>query len=493
MVIIHGDRVGILEHLNLSHTLKTKHTFRRFGWLALACCHLIPSTQLAAQNLDRQDRPNIVFIMADDLGPGWVDFDGSSPAINTPNLERLADSGMVFTQAYAAATVCSPTRAACITGMSPAQIGLTTHIPGKAGNERPAPKGGPRDAETLYQLPLELPSYARELKKLGYATAFVGKWHLAGTGSISTKDGVVDSRYHPEHFGFDSNIGGCAYGQPKSWFDPYRNATIANRQKGEYLTDRLGDEAVAFIEANTSAGSVQGVDRPFHLTLWPYSVHTPFRAPKELIQKNDGKVYLAMLESLDMAVGKVLDTLKATGTIDNTLVVFYSDNGGHVPTDWLHDKKGSLFEGGIRVPMAVSWPGVIEGGTDCDEPINSMDFFPTFVHAAGGSTEGISQLEGLDLRPLFDGADSLERDALYWHYPHNRPDVELFMGSVILEGGWKLYEGYSVMPDALYNLKEDPMEKKNLLSSNPEMADRLRKKLNRWLDDVDGKMPPSTH
>ena len=176
-------------------------------------------------------KPNIVFIMADDLGPGWVDFDGSNPEINTPNLERLAESGMVFTKAYAAATVCSPTRAACITGMSPAQIGLTTHIPGIAGRERPAPKGGPRDAETLKHLPLDLPSYARELKKQGYATGFLGKWHLAGEGSVRTKNGIVNSDWHPEHYGFDSNIGGCAYGQPKSWFDPYRNGTIPNRKK----------------------------------------------------------------------------------------------------------------------------------------------------------------------------------------------------------------------------------------------------------------------
>lgn len=426
--------------------------------------------------------------MADDLGAGWVDFDGSNPKLNTPNLERLADSGMVFTQAYAAATVCSPTRAACITGMSPAQIGLTTHIPGKAGNERKAPKGGPRDAPSLNHLPLELPSYARELKKLGYRTAFIGKWHLAGEGSVGTKDGTVDSRYHPEHFGFDINIGGNATGQPKSWFDPYRNGTIQDREKGEYLTDRLGDEAAAFIQS-----SVQGKNQPFHLTFWPYQVHTPIRAPEDLVKKNGGDKYAAMIESMDIAIGKVLDALEATGTRDNTMIVFYSDNGGWKATSWLHDKKGSMLEGGIRVPMAVSWPGVIKGGTTSEEPINSMDFFPTFVHAAGGSTESISQLEGLDLKPVFEGADSLDRDALYWHYPHNRPDVKLFMGSVILEGDWKLYDGYSVMPDALFNLKDDPMEKNNLLSGNPELADRLRKKLHLWLDQVDGKMPPSAH
>ncbi|WP_162025304.1 MULTISPECIES: sulfatase [unclassified Lentimonas] len=464
--------------------MKTKKILQGLVCLGLACNPLVATSQHAAQQplQQAQEKPNIVFIMVDDLGPGWVDFDGSQPKINTPNLERLADTGMVFNQAYAAATVCSPTRAACITGMSPGQIGLTTHIPGKAGNERKGPKGGPRDAPSLKHLPLDLPSYARELKKQGYATAFIGKWHLAGEGSIRTKDGIVDSRYHPEHYGFDSNIGGCAYGQPKSWFDPYRNGTIENGVKGTYLTDRLGDEAVKFIRANK--------DQPFHLSLWPYNVHTPIQAPKELVQKNGGDKYLAMLESMDAAVGKVLDVLEETGTRDNTMVIFYSDNGGWKPINWLADKKGSLREGGVRVPMAVSWPGVIEPGTSTDTPINSMDFFPTFVHAAGGSTAEIPQLEGVDLKPLFQGADKLDRDALYWHFPHNRPDVKYYMGSTILMGDWKLYQGYSTIPDALFNLKDDPMEKNNVLSSNPELAERLRAKLNAYLVSIDAKMPP---
>lgn len=202
--------------------------------------------------------PNIVFIMADDLGPDWVDYDDSNPEINTPNLQRLAETGMVFTKAYAACSVCSPTRAACMTGMSPAQIGMTTHIPGKPYNGRPGPKGGPRDAESAKHLDPKLPSYARELKKQGYVTGFIGKWHLAGEGSVRTKNGIVNRAWHPENYGFDSNLGGCAYGQPKSWFAPYRNGTIPNNpEKGTYLTDYLGDRAAAFIKANK--------DKPFHL------------------------------------------------------------------------------------------------------------------------------------------------------------------------------------------------------------------------------------
>ena len=428
------------------------------------------------------EKPNIVFIMADDLGPGWVDLDGSDPKINTPNLEKLAGSGMVFNQAYAAASVCSPTRAACITGMSPAQIHLTTHIPGVAGRRHRPPQGGPADAASINQLPLELPSYARELKKLGYATGFMGKWHLAGEGSTKAKNGIIDSRFHPEHFGFDSNLGGCAMGQPKSWFDPYRNGTIENRKKGEYLTDRLGDEAADFIRSKK--------DGPFHLSLWFYSVHTPIKAPKDLVKKNGGDAYLAMLESMDAAVGKVIDALEETGTLDNTLLIFYSDNGGHIATEWLAEKKGSLLEGGLRVPMVVSWPGVISPNTKTDVPVTSTDFFPTFVNAAGGSVKKLRQLEGADLMPLFQGADALERDAIYWHYPHNRDGVEYDMGSAILSGDWKLYQGYGIVDDALFNLKEDPMESQNMIHEQSDVTNRLRGKLMNWLKSVEATRPP---
>ena len=427
--------------------------------------------------------PNIVFIMADDMGAGWVDFDGTHDDINTPHLQRIAEEGMMFSRAYAAASVCSPTRAACITGMSPAQIGLTTHIPGKAGKRHKPRKGGPVDAPSLNALPLDLPSYARELKKLGYTTGFLGKWHLAGEGSVDTTDGIVDSQYHPEHYGFDSNIGGCAYGQPKQWFDPYKNGNITDQKKKQYLTDRLGDEAVAFIKAHK--------DQPFHLSLWFYSVHTPIKAPKALVKKNGGDAYLAMHECLDNAVGKVLDTLDSAGLRDNTLLVFYSDNGGHKPTSWLAEKKGSLLEGGLRVPMAVRWPGVIAEGSKSAEPVTSMDFFPTFVHAAGGSTQDIPQLEGVDLLPLFKGEAKLDRDFLYWHYPHNRNGVKYNMGSVVMSREWKFYQGLGIVPDALFNLDHDPLEKRNVLAKNRRVANHLRGQLNEWLTKVDAKMPPT--
>ncbi|MDQ8183504.1 sulfatase [Pelagicoccus sp. SDUM812005] len=433
-----------------------------------------------------ENRPNIVFIMADDLGPGWVDLTGSSEKINTPNLERLARSGMVFTKAYAAAPVCSPTRAACITGMSPARVGYTTHAPGmglekylwKNGGRG---KGGPVDAESREFIPFEFPSYARELKRLGYATGFFGKWHLAGEGSVSRPDGVVNAAWHPEHYGFDVNVGGCAYGQPKSWFDPYRNATIEGRAEGEYLTDRLGDEAAEFIRANQEG--------PFHVTLWLYSVHTPIRAPADLVEKNGGDAYLAMLESMDTAVGKVIAALEETGSLENTLLVFYSDNGGWKPTEGLAEEKGSLLEGGVRVPMVVSWPKVIEPASESSVPVTSMDFFPTFVNAAGGDAGRFKELDGLDLMPLFEGGSDLGREALYWHFPHHRKGIDYMMGSSILEGDWKLYLGYAETGDALFNLRKDPGETNNVLDENPEHAYRLKKKLDAWLLQSGARMP----
>ena len=207
------------------------------------------------------------------------------------------------------------------------------------------------------------------------------------------------------------------------------------------------------------------------------------------MRKNGGKKYNAMIESLDNAVGKVIDALDATQTRDNTLLVFYSDNGGHIPTPWLADKKGSLLEGGLRVPMVVSWPDVIEARTTCDQPVTSMDFFPTFVHAAGGSTAEFKTLEGLDLKPLFEGSNKLERDALYWHFPHNRIKVKRYMGGTILEGDWKYYQGYGLIEDALFNLNSDPMEQSNVINDNPELAEKLKKKFNQWLTKVSAKMP----
>ncbi len=431
-------------------------------------------------------QPNIVFIMADDLGVGWVDYFGTNEKLKTPNLERLAKSGMIFNKAYAAAPVCSPTRASCITGQTPAKVGLTTHAPGiglesylkRSGG---LGKGGAVDAETAAFLPKDAPSYARELKKLGYSTAFFGKWHLAGEGSLKTSDGIINKEWHPENYGFDINMGGCAYGQPRSYFDPYRNGTIENRKQGEYLTERLGDEAADHIRKHHK--------ELFHVTLWLYSVHTPFKAPKSLVQQNGGDTFLAMVESMDRAVGKVIDALEETGTLDNTLFVFYSDNGGHKPTEGLAEKKGSLLEGGIRVPMVVSWPGKIKAGTTTDEPVSSIDLLPTFVNAAGGDASKMKEIEGKDLAPLFEGKKKLGREALYFHFPHNRHGLKYIMGSVIIEGEWKLYKGYGETKTALFNLKKDPQEKSNIIEENKSIADRLDKKLNAWLTKVDAKMP----
>ena len=196
-----------------------------------------------------------------------------------------------------------------------------------------------------------------------------------------------------------------------------------------------------------------------------------------------------MLESMDLAIGRILDSLEETKLTQNSLVIFYSDNGGHKATKWLAEKKGSLLEGGLRVPMIATWPKVIKGETTTAEPVTSMDFFPTFVHMAGGDTSDIKQLEGLDLMPLFKGAHQLDRESLFWHYPHNRKGVKYNMGGVILSRDWKYYNGYGVQPDALFNLKDDPMEQKNLIKNNSERAAEMLEKHTAWLTKVGAKMP----
>jgi len=433
-------------------------------------------------------KPNIVFIMADDLGPGWVDYLGTNPKIKTPNLERLAKNGMVFNKAYASAPVCSPTRASCITGKTPASLKLTVHLPGvdmmsylrKRGG---LGKGGSGivDADFVDHIPKDVPTYASELKKLGYQTAFIGKWHIAGVGGLRSRNGVLNPEWLPDHYGFDINIAGASFGQPKSWFSPYQNASIENGPKGEYLTNRLGDEAVKYIKENH--------EKPFHVSLWLYSVHTPIKAPSELVQSNGGDAYLAMLECMDNAVGKVIKVLEETNTLDNTIICFYSDNGGDKPTEWLAEKKGSLLEGGLRVPMVVSWPGVTKKGTTCDVPVTTMDFMPTFINAGGGDASKIKGLEGLDLKPLLQGKKTLKREALYWHYPHNRHEVNYYMGSSVLKGDWKFFKGYGKTKDALFNIKEDPLEKKNVINENTELAQKMEKELAEWLKEVDANMP----
>lgn len=438
---------------------------------------------VACQKQQEADLPNIVLIVVDDLGYSDVGYMKQQPAIRTPNIDKLARSGMVFSDAYAAAPVCSPTRASLMTGKYPATLKLTCHIPGM-GMEKYLEKLSKgrklREAYFLDHLPEEEVTIAEVLKERAYVTGYIGKWHLGGDGSIHTKDGIVNAAYHPEKQGYDVNIGGCAYGQPKSYFDPYKNGTLKDRQEGEYLTDRLGDEAVQFME--------QHKEQAFFLNLATYTVHTPLRAPAETVEKYDGNTYYAMIEKLDENVGKVMDKLGELDLLDNTVVIFYSDNGGLWGNPPLKGKKGTLNEGGIRVPLIVSYPKKIKAGSQSAVPVTTVDFFPTLLDLAGGSPSDYAHLEGQSLLPLLYAKAAIPERAIYWHFPHHRKEG-LSMGAAIREGDWKLVKEFESEALQLYNLKDDLGEENNLSLKYPEKTNELLAKLEKWQQSVDAEMP----
>lgn len=439
-----------------------------------ACAHNTKSTN---------PQPNIVLIIVDDLGYSDVGYMKQKPEIQTPNIDRLAKSGMLFTDAYASSPVCSPTRASLMTGKYPATLKLTCHIPGMGmGKYLKKLNQGEKlkEAYFLDHLPQEEVSIAEVLKAKGYATGYIGKWHLGGEGSIYTKDGIVNAAYQPDNQGFDVNIGGCAYGQPKSYFDPYHNGTIKDRKEGEYLTDRLGDEAVNFIEQNKG--------KPFFLNLATYTVHTPLNAPDKTIEKYSGNKYFAMIEKLDQNVGKVMDKLSQLELLENTVIVFYSDNGGLWDNPPLKGTKGTLNEGGIRVPMIVSYPKKVTPGSRCETPVSTVDFFPTFLELAGGAPADCSQLEGESLLSVIFGKADIPKRAIYWHFPHHRKEG-LSMGAAVRKGNWKLITEFETGQVYLYNLKDDIAEENNLSKVFPEKSDELLAKLKNWQQKVDAEMP----
>ncbi|MDW5289755.1 sulfatase [Formosa sp. PL04] len=428
-------------------------------------------------------KPNIVFIVVDDLGYSDVGYMKHKKGMVTPNIDHLVQTGMLFTDAYASAPVCSPTRASLVTGKSPATLKMTCHIPGVSMKEYLEKRNKGKflkEAYFLDHLPQDEITIAQVLKAEGYATGYIGKWHLGGEGSIYTEDGIVNPLYNPDQYGFDVNIGGCAYGQPKSYFSPYKNGTLTDGENGEYLTDRLGDEAVNFIEANK--------DKPFFLNLATYTVHTPLTAPKDFKEKHDGDTYLAMIEKLDENVGKVINTLDSLGILQNTMIIFYSDNGGLWGNAPLKGKKGTLLEGGIRVPLIISYPKKIEAGSVSSSPVTSIDFFPTFLELAGGSVSEQTQLEGQSLWPvLTQQTTDLDR-ALYWHFPHHRNEG-LSMGAAIRKGDWKYIYEFETQEEYLYNLKENIGESQNVIDTYPEKAKLLASELKAWQKAVDAEMP----
>jgi arylsulfatase A-like enzyme len=445
----------------------------------------------AAQPSAKQ--PNIVLIVADDLGAMDLGCYGST-FHKTPNLDALAQSGIRFASAYAAAPVCSPTRAALMTGLYPARIGLTDWLPGRPDRPDQPLKRPAIPAE----LNLDYETLAECLSNAGYDTAHIGKWHLGGKG------------YQPNEQGFALNIAGDETGTPLSYFAPFRNAAgrfmpgLETAPDDQYLTDRLASEAVDFVRKHSTNG------KPFFLYAPHYAVHTPMRAPGELVRAYDptedppgrqrNAVYAAMLQSLDDAVGRIVKEIDAQGLSENTWIIFTSDNGGLATVEGpdtpatsnapLREGKGWLYEGGLRVPLIVRGPGMAKSGDVVDAPVISMDLFATIVSLVPGCRSTAKELDGTDLTRLISKGEAPAERSLYWHYPHysnqgGRP------GGSVRSGGWKLIEFYEEGRRELFDLSKDPSESRNLAGDRPELVEKLGAELAAWREKVGARMPTS--
>ena len=431
-------------------------------------------------------QPNIVVIMADDLG--WRDLHGyGNDQVDTPQLDQLAKEGMKFTQAYAASPVCTPTRAAMMTGQSPARLGITNHAPGNPDGFA-LPGSNLQEPQTVRHLALSYTTIAERLVAAGYATAHVGKWHLSHVARGEKAVAEIDLRPEKQRFGL--NIGGGSSGGPPSYFAPYRNPAMVDGKAGEYLPERLADEAIAFIRQHKSG--------PFFLNWWPYSVHYPMEAREDLIAKYRQRtaikdpIYAAMIEAMDTAIGRFLKALDEAGLRENTLVLFKSDNGGYNGDNRpLRGLKGMLYEGGIRVPWIVRWPGRVRPGAICDTPIISTDCYPTLLEAAGLPPTPNHSLDGRSLMPVFKESGELGRDTLFCRYPNYAFHKLNRLGSALREGDFKLIHYYDTDELELYNLGQDIGETKNLASKSPELAQRLAAKLDAWLRDTGARLPVS--
>jgi arylsulfatase A-like enzyme len=460
--------------------------------LTMASMSLAPAATPAPRDPDETVRekktatrhPNFVFILADDLG--YMDIGANNPRTfyETPNIDSIAAKGMRFTSGYAACPVCSPTRASIMTGKYPVRTRITNFLVGdRAGKFLPA--------EMATHLALEEVTIAERLRDAGYTNFFAGKWHL-GTGA-----------YSPNAQGFGPNLEG-----ERQFFYP-ASATPPPDQKDDPKTsDRIANEAVRFIAANKS--------RPFFAYLPFPAVHVPIQAKAELIEKYQKKmaslpaatwgeeeghklrlvqnhaVYAAMLEQMDAAIGRVLAALDQNDVAGQTMVIFMSDNGGLSTAEgWptsnlpLRGGKGWLYEGGIREPWFIRWPGVTKPGTLCDVPVTSTDFYPTLLEAAGLplNPEQHQHRDGISLVPLLKGKAELKREAIYWHYPHYSNQGG-FPGGAVRAGDWKLIERYEDGRVQLYNLKTDICEQDDVAGKYPQRVDALRKKLHAWYRDT---------
>jgi arylsulfatase A len=467
----------------------------------LQCTSTQQSAEEQSDATQQTAMPNIVFFLIDDMGYSDVGCYGSD-YYETPHIDRLAKNGMLFTQNYAASTVCSPTRASILTGKYPGRVHITHAIPIKGSARLKNTKL--LDADYEFNLPLSEFTMAEAFKEKGYATAAIGKWHLA-----------MDTANYPTHQGFDVNIGGNSMGNPGEYFCPYHGHwqmnkespvfdwhTLPDCEAGEYLTDRLTDEAIDFIENHQES--------PFFVYLQHYAVHTPLQAKADLIAKYEAKPvdsvkghtnakYAAMIESVDQSVGRIIEKLQALNLLENTIIVFTSDNGGHgrITSNWpWRGNKGNFYEGGIRVPLIVQWPGHIPAGEQSDLPVMSTDYYPTLLELTGLPLRPEQHKDGMSFASLLLNDDKSESDSLasrtmYWHLPNyiaNHPDAAR-PSSIIRQGDWKMIEWLEDGSTELYNLKDDPKESQNLSTELPGKVLALKKDLHQWRTEAQVQMP----
>lgn len=430
-----------------------------------------------------QRKPNVVLFLIDDLG--WKDLNCyGGEYFETPVIDQLAREGMRFTQAYANCPVCSPSRAALMTGKNQARVGFTGHITA-IGRHRWPEKGRIIPPQDFMYLPHDEVTIAEMLKEKGYVSASAGKWHLGHEG------------YWPKDQGFDVNIGGWTHGSPPTYYHPYKNpekewnASIPTLDPGDeprYLTNRITDEAIDFVRDNK--------ENPFFLYLTYYAVHTPLEAPGDTADKYKKKfagkevdvhpAYAAIVENMDRQVGRVLDTLKELDLEEDTFVIFTSDNGGRVPSATqapLREGKGTVYEGGLRVPLIIKWPGRVPAGATTDQVSMGTDHFPTIDAVTGKTGPKADTIDGYDLSPLWNGESSIARKPQVWYYPHYHPR-EKRPGAAIRKGKYKLIETYDPVDLELYDLEADLSETTNLAKKLPEKADELLDDLHTFLDEV---------
>lgn len=480
--------------------------------LIAAGLFVLPLALLEASAVAEEPRrkPNVVFILADDLGGHDIGCYGST-FHKTPHLDALATRGMLFTNGYSASPLCSPTRSSLLTGLHPARIGITApncHLPAVQLEKRLVP-GGPNAkvlvADSITRLKTEYVTLAEVLKESGYRTGHFGKWHLGA------------EPYSPLQQGFDVDLphsagpgpgGGNGYFAPWPWWK-------GEGKEGDHIDDRMGEEAAKFIAANK--------DKPFFLNYWAFGVHSPWMGKKEYIDeaakrvdpkaRQRNPVYAAMVRSLDDSVGRIVAELEKHKLLDNTIIVFTSDNGGwhniakeatnnaaykDVPVTSnapLRSGKASNYEGGTRVPLLVVWPGNTKSGSTSDVVIQSIDFFPTLLKMTDTAAPKKVTFDGIDVSPAFTGA-AVNRARIFCHFPHGgRADIEGFRpGTWVRQGDWKLIRFFADNEDGsdkleLFNLKDDIGETNNLTTAKPELAKELNAHITEFLKDTDAVVP----